>query len=75
MYAVNNDIQEEYLMLKSTNNVEKNVYELEITIDGEKFEAAIQKAYLKQRKDITIKGFRKGKAPRAFIEKIIKPME
>lgn len=57
-------------MLKSTNNVEKNVYELEITIDGEKFEAAIQKAYLKQRKDITIKGFRKGKAPRAFIEKM-----
>ncbi len=57
-------------MLKSTNNVEKNVYELEISIDGEKFEAAIQKAYLKQRKDITIKGFRKGKAPRAFIEKM-----
>ncbi len=57
-------------MLKSTNNVEKNVYELEITIDGEKFEAAIQKAYLKQRKDIAIKGFRKGKAPRAFIEKL-----
>ena len=57
-------------MLKSTNNVEKNVYELEISIDGEKFEAAIQKAYLKQRKDIMIKGFRKGKAPRAFIEKM-----
>ncbi len=57
-------------MLKSTNNVEKNVYELEITIDGATFEAAIQKAYLKVRKDITINGFRKGKAPRAFIEKI-----
>ncbi len=57
-------------MLKSTNSVEKNVYELEIAIDGEKFEAAIQKAYLKQRKDIAIKGFRKGKAPRAFIEKL-----
>lgn len=57
-------------MLKSTNNVEKNVFELEITIDGEKFEAAVQKAYLKQRKDIMIKGFRKGKAPRAFIEKM-----
>lgn len=57
-------------MLKSTNNVEKNVYELEISIDGEKFESAVQKAYLKQRKDIVIKGFRKGKAPRAFIEKM-----
>ena len=57
-------------MLKSTNNVEKNVYELEISIDGEKFEAAVQKAYLKQRKDIAVKGFRKGKAPRAFIEKL-----
>ena len=57
-------------MLKSTNNVEKNVYELEIAIDGATFEAAVQKAYLKVRKDITINGFRKGKAPRAFIEKI-----
>ena len=57
-------------MLKSTNNVEKNIYELEITIDGATFEAAVQKAYLKVRKDITINGFRKGKAPRAFIEKI-----
>ena len=58
-------------MLKSTNNVETNVYELEITVDGEKFEAAVQKAYLKERKNITIKGFRKGKAPRNFIERFM----
>lgn len=57
-------------MLKSTNNVEKNVFELEISIDGAKFEEAVQKAYLKERKNITVKGFRKGKAPRAFIEKL-----
>ena len=57
-------------MLKSTNKVETNVFELEITIDGEKFEAAIQKVYLKQRKNIAVNGFRKGKAPRKMIEKM-----
>lgn len=57
-------------MLKSSNKVETNVYEVEISIDAEAFEAAVQKAYLKQRKNITVKGFRKGKAPRAFIEKM-----
>lgn len=57
-------------MLKSSNKVETNVYEVEISIDAESFEAAVQKAYLKQRKNITVKGFRKGKAPRAFIEKM-----
>ncbi len=57
-------------MLKSSNKVETNVYELEIAVSGEDFEAAIQKAYLKQRKNITVKGFRKGKAPRTFIEKM-----
>ena len=57
-------------MLKSSNKVETNIYELEIAISGEAFEAAIQKAYLKQRKNIAVNGFRKGKAPRAFIEKM-----
>lgn len=57
-------------MLKSSNKVETNVYEVEISIDAEAFEAAVQKAYLKQRKNITVKGFRKGKAPRTFIEKM-----
>ena len=57
-------------MLKTSNKVETNVYELEIAISGEAFEAAVQKAYLKQRKNIAINGFRKGKAPRAFIERV-----
>lgn len=57
-------------MLKSSNMAETNICQLEITIDGDKFEAAVQQAYLKQRKDITVKGFRKGKAPRNFIERI-----
>ena len=52
-----------------TNNVETNKYELEIEISAEDFEAAIEKAYLKARKNIAMPGFRKGKAPRKLIEK------
>ena len=57
------------MSLKATNNVETNKYELEIEISAEDFEAAIQKAYLKAKKNISIPGFRKGKAPRKLIEK------
>lgn len=58
------------MSLKSSNKVEENVWELEVAVDGETFEAAVNKAYLQQRKKINVPGFRKGKAPRAFIEKI-----
>ena len=57
------------MSLKATNNVETNKYELEIGISAEDFEAAIEKAYLKARKNIAMPGFRKGKAPRKLIEK------
>lgn len=58
------------MSLKSSNKVETNTWELEIAIDGASFEEAVNKAYLKQRKNITVHGFRKGKAPRSFIEKM-----
>ena len=57
------------MSLKATNNVETNKYELEIEISAEDFEAAIEIAYLKARKNIAMPGFRKGKAPRKLIEK------
>ena len=57
------------MSLKSSNKVETNRYELEIEIGAEDFEKAVNKALKKNVKKISIPGFRKGKAPRAFIEK------
>lgn len=48
---------------------EKNKIILEIEVDDDVFEDALNKSYLKNRKNISIPGFRKGKAPRRFIEK------
>ena len=57
------------MSLKETKNVGTNRYELEITVDAEKFQNAIKEAYKKNAKSISIPGFRKGKAPYAFVEK------
>jgi len=55
--------------LKATNNVETNKFELEIEIPAEDFNKAIDEVYKAEAKKIQIPGFRKGKAPKAFIEK------
>lgn len=54
--------------LKSVNLKETNIYQLEVSIDGEAFAQARQKAYSKAKKDIAIPGFRKGKVPMKMIE-------
>ncbi|NLZ45742.1 MAG: trigger factor family protein, partial [Clostridiales bacterium] len=57
------------MSLKTTNKIDANTYELEIEISADAFEEALQKAYLKTKKNIAVPGFRKGKAPRKVIEK------
>lgn len=57
------------MSLKSAQKTDTNLYTLELTCDKERFGAALQKAYEKQKENITVPGFRKGKAPKAFIEK------
>ncbi|MBR5774521.1 MAG: trigger factor, partial [Clostridia bacterium] len=58
------------MSLKSVKNLETNIYELTVEISAEQFNEAVNKAYLKEKGKIAIPGFRKGKAPRAFIEKV-----
>lgn len=48
---------------------EKNVVTLDFTIEKDAFDAEVTKAFNKKKAEITIPGFRKGKAPRALIEK------
>ena len=50
--------------------LEKNMAKLTVEVEAEKFVAATVKVYNKQKNQINVQGFRKGKAPQAIIEKM-----
>ena len=56
-------------LLKSQKG-KKSEYTLEFSVPAETFEKAVTDAFHKKAKNITIPGFRKGKAPRSVIEKM-----
>lgn len=58
------------MALKSSNKIDTNTYEVEVTVDADVFTEACKSAYLKQRKSIQIPGFRKGKATQGMVEKV-----
>lgn len=49
--------------------IEANVVKLEIKVEAEKFEAALKKAYNKNKAHFNVQGFRKGKVPMAMVKK------
>lgn len=57
------------MSLKSQNKIDTNRVELEVVVDADTFEKGLAAAFKKQSKNIAIPGFRKGKAPRSFVEK------
>jgi trigger factor len=57
-------------MSLQVEKLEKNMAKLTIEASAEEFESAMQKAYLKNKDKVNVQGFRKGKAPRAIIEKM-----
>lgn len=58
------------MKLISSSKVDTNRYELVIEVEGTVFMNTVNKIYKKEVKNINIPGFRKGKAPRAMIEKM-----
>ncbi len=55
----------------NTHNIEKkehNIATFQVTVDAATFEDAVNKVYLRNKKNLYIPGFRKGKAPRQVIE-------
>ena len=57
-------------MSLQVEKLEKNMAKLTIEVSAEEFEKALEGAYLKQRGNISVPGFRKGKVPRQMIEKM-----
>ena len=60
-------------MSLQVERLEKNMAKLTIEVPAEELEKALQNAYLKNRKQISVPGFRKGKVPRQMIEKMYGP--
>ena len=60
-------------MSLQVENLEKNMAKLTIEVPASEFEKALQSAYNKQKKSISVPGFRKGKVPRQMVEKMYGP--
>ena len=58
------------VMSVKVENLEHNMAKLTIEVSAEELEKALNTAYNKQKKQISVPGFRKGKVPRAMIEKM-----
>ncbi len=57
-------------MSLQVEKLEKNMAKLTVEVSAEDLEKAIEKVYQKQKKQISIPGFRKGKVPRMMVEKM-----
>ena len=57
-------------MSVQVEKLEKSMAKLTITVEAAKFDAAVDSAYQKNKCKIALPGFRKGKVPRAMIEKM-----
>lgn len=57
----------------TVENLEKNMAKLTITVPAADFEQAMKESYNKQKSKISVPGFRKGKVPQVYLEKMYGP--
>ena len=60
-------------MSLQVEKLEKNMAKLTIEVSADELEKALQGAYNKQKKHLSVPGFRKGKVPRQMVEKMYGP--
>ena len=58
------------MSFKKTEKKDNNLYEIEFLLEKAEFDAAVDRVYKKKAKSLNVPGFRKGKAPKAIIEKM-----
>ncbi len=58
------------MSFKKVEKKDNNLYEIEFLLEKDAFDAAVDRVYRKQVKSLNVPGFRKGKAPKAIIEKM-----
>ena len=59
------------MKLNETKKVDTNLYELNITVDGEQYAKALDASFKKNASKLNIPGFRKGKAPKSIVYKMV----
>ena len=59
------------MKLLRTDKIETNLYELEIRVEGDDWKGGIDRSFRKNVTRLSIPGFRKGKAPRAMVMKMV----
>ena len=59
------------MKLNETQKVDTNLYELNITVDGEQYAKALDVSFKKNAAKLNIPGFRKGKAPKSIVYKMV----
>ncbi|MEG0752485.1 MAG: trigger factor [Angelakisella sp.] len=59
------------MKLIANNKIDTNLHELQIRVDGAEYKDALEKSFAKNSKKLNVPGFRKGKAPRAMILKLV----